>query len=135
MNNHNIEVFHFSWSRIRDKSQFIQPIIKKKPEFLILCVGTNDATTNNSRKIVDTIFQLKSAISKSLPDCRVIVSKPTCRSDNGKAALTIRNLNIHLSHLEMECIKNGNINDKHLGKKGLHSNTLTLNFLNQIRKF
>ena len=52
----------------------------------------------------------------------------------------IRNLDKQLSNLEIECIENYNINDKHLGKKGLHLNKkekgrLVLNFLNQIRKF
>ena len=52
----------------------------------------------------------------------------------------IGNLNKQLSNLEIECIENYNINDKHLGKEGLHSNKkekgrLVLTFLNQIRKF
>ena len=77
---------------------------------------------------------------KCLPDCRVIVSRPTYLGDNDKAALMIGNLNKQLSNLEIECIENYNINDKHLGKEGLHSNKkekgrLVLTFLNQIRKF
>ena len=74
-------------ARISEMSQLIQPIIKKKPEFLILHIETNDATTNDSRKIVDDILLLKSAALNSLPDCRVLVSKPTLRSGNGKDAL------------------------------------------------
>ena len=77
---------------------------------------------------------------KCLPDCRVIVSRPTYLGDNDKAALMIGNLNKQLSNLEIECIENYNINDKYLGKEGLHSNKkekgrLVLTFLNQIRKF
>ena len=78
-----------------------------------------------------------SNILKSLPDCRVIVSKPQFRSDNSKAAPTIQNLDKDLSNLNIECTKNDNINDRHLGKKGLHLNTkgkgrLTLKFLKRF---
>lgn len=82
MNNLNVKVSHFSGARIRGTarvraiSQLNHPIIKKKPEFLMLHIGTYDDTTNDSRKIVDDILLLKSAVLKSLPVCRVIVSKP-----------------------------------------------------------
>ena len=103
MNNRSVKVFYFSWTRIRGISQHMS-IIKKKPELFILHIGTNDATTNDSRKIVNDILLLKSAILKSLPDCRIIVSKPIFRSNNEKVVLTIRNLN-----KQIECIENGNI--------------------------
>ena len=81
---------------------------------------------------------LKCNILKQLPNCIVIVSKPTVRIDHGKANLALRNVNKHLETLE--CIENGNISVQHLGRKGLHLNSkgkgrLALNFLNQIRKF
>ena len=115
-------------------------IIAKQPNYLILHVGTNDATTNTSRKIIDNLLMLKCNILKQLPNCRVIVSKPTIRIDHGKANLTLRNVNKHLETLNLECIENGNISAQHLGRKGLHLNSkgkgrLALNFLNQIRKF
>ena len=83
---------------------------------------------------------LKCNILKQLPNCRVIVSKPTIRIDHGKANLTLRNVNKHLETLNLECIENGNISAQHLGRKGLHLNSkgkgrLAINFLNQIRKF
>ena len=53
----NVKVFHFSGGRIEDISQYITPIIKKQPDYLILHVGTNNATTNTSKKIVDNFKQ------------------------------------------------------------------------------
>ena len=84
---------------------------------------------------------LKTNISKQLPNCRIVLSKPTNRHDHGKADdLTIRNANKHLENLELECIDNNNINTEHLGQKGLHLNPkgkgrLALNFLKQLWKF
>ena len=116
------------------------PIIKKQPDYLILHVGTNDATINTSKKIVDDFLILKPNISKELPSCRLVLSKPIIRHDNGKANLTIRNVNKHLSAFQSECIENDNISSQHLGRKGLHLNPkckdrLALNFTKEIRKF
>ena len=107
---------------------------------LILHAGTNDATTNTSKKIVDDLLILKSNISKQLPSCRIVLLKPIIRHDDGKTNLTIRNVNKHLSALQSECIENANISSQHLGRKGLHLNPkgkgrLALNFIQQIRKF
>ena len=80
---------------------------------------------------------LKSNISKQLPICRIVLSKPIIRHDNGKANLTIRNVNKHLPALQSEFIENDDISSQHLGRKGLHLNPkgkdrLALNFRKQI---
>ena len=80
----NIKVFHFSGARIEDINQYIISIIKKQSDYLIVHVGTNDATTNTSKKIVDDLLILKSYISKQLPSCRIVLSKPILRHNNGK---------------------------------------------------
>ena len=100
----NVKVFYFSGARINDMNHHLMPIIAKQPDYLILHVGTNNATTNTSRKIIDDLLMLKSNILKQLPNCRVIVSKPTIRIDDGKANLTLRNINKHLETLNLECI-------------------------------
>ena len=116
------------------------PIIAKQRDYLILHVGTNAATTNTSRKIIDDLLMLKCNILKQLPNCRVIVFKLTVRIGHGKANLTVRNVNRYLETLNLECIKNGNISAQHFGWKRLCLNSkgkgrLALNFMNQIRKF
>ena len=129
----NVKVFHFSGARIEDLNHYIVPIIKNKPDYLILHVGTNDATTNSSRKIEDDLLMLKTNISKQLPNCRIVLSKPTIRHDLGQANLTTRNVNKHLENLELVSIDNNIINVEHLGHKGLQLNPkskgrLALNF-------
>ena len=108
----------------------LMPIIAKQPDYLILYV----------LYVIGDLVILKCNILQQLPNCRVIVSKPTVRIDHRKANLTLRNVNKHLETLNLECIVNGNISAQHLGLKGLHLNSkgkgkLALNFLNQIRKF
>ena len=83
-------------------------------------------------------MQLKSAISKTLPNCQVIFSQPTLQVDNGKTALTLHRLNEHFSELNLDVISNSNIKVKHIGQKGLHLNPkgksrVALNFIHKIR--
>ena len=77
----NVKVFHFSGARIEDLRHYIVPIIKNKPDYLILHIGTNDATTNSFRKIVEDLLVLRTNISKQLPNWRVVLSKPPNRQD------------------------------------------------------
>ena len=117
-----VKVRDFRGATIGDLKHHIIPIIRKKPDYLILHIGTNDAVNRTSREILDDILQLKNTITKELPRCKVILSRPTIRKDNGKAALTLKHLNEHISQLETESIDNSNIKETHLGKKGLHLN-------------
>ena len=64
----NVKVFHFSGARIEGINQYILPIIMKQPDYLILHVGTNDATTNTSKKIVEDSLILKPNTLKQLPE-------------------------------------------------------------------
>ena len=73
-----------------------------------------------SNEIVDEILTLKSEIVKIHNVCRVIISTPITRTDDGKAALTIRKVNSHFKQLKVEVIDNSNITAQDLGKKGLH---------------
>ena len=77
------------------------PIIAKRPDYLILHVGTNDATTNTSRKIMDHLLMLKCNNLKQLPNCRVLVSKLTVRINHGKANPTLHNVNKTLETLKI----------------------------------
>ena len=97
--------------------------VAKQPDYLILYMGTNDATTNTPGKIIDDLRMLKCNILKQLPNCTVIVSKPTVRINHGKANLMLCNVNKNLETLNLECIENGNISAQHLGQKKLRLNT------------
>ena len=61
-------------------------------------------------------------------------------SDNGKAALTIRQLTNHLINLKIDILDNRNITGKHLNRRGLHlnqsgSNLSAKNIISKLRKF
>ena len=75
----------------------------------------------------------------SLPTCKVFISTPTLRNDDGKAQVTVSQLQKHLLQLKIDTLNNKNINIRQLGGKALHLNQsgsklLSKNFPNTIEK-
>ena len=57
-----------------------------------------------------------------MPNCQVLISCLVRRSDNVKANKTAKNVNNFIKLTKLKFINNGNITDKHLGRRGLHLN-------------
>ena len=135
----NVRIRKFPQATV-DDLYHVHPILHKKPKHIIFHIGTNDATHSTSREILVKLLKLKTLIKETLPETEVTFSTPTIRSDNGKAALTVRNLYDHLLDLNMDILDNRNITSKHLGRKGLHLNKagstrLPKNIIHKLRKF
>ena len=119
---------------------YLIPIIQKKPSNIILHFGTNDAKNLPSRTVLDNLLTLKTLVKDSLPTCKVFISTPTFRTDDGKAQITVSRLTKQLLQLKIDTVNNNNIKIRHLGSKGLHLNQsgsklLSKNFLNATENF
>ena len=79
--------------------------------------GTSDATRSTSREILNEPFKLKTLVKQTLSETDVTFSTPILRSDNGKAALTVRKLCTHLVKLKLHILDHRNITDIHLSRK------------------
>ena len=137
-NNQVLKVRDFRGATIDNLKCHLAPLLKKKPEHIILYIGTNDAVSKTYRQILDELLQLKQYITNTLATYRVIVSRLTIRTDHGKTALILSNFNKHLVQLKVDFIDNVNSKEVHLGKKGLHlnkkgKNKLELSFLQKLR--
>ena len=119
---HNVRIRKFPGATVDDLNYHVHPILRKKPNYIIIHIGTNNATHSIFREILDKLLKLKTLIKETLPETEVTFSAPTIRSDNGKAALTVKNLCGHLLDLNMDILSSRNIKSKHLGHKGLHLN-------------
>ena len=105
----HVKVFYISGARINDMNHHLMPVIANPPNYLILHIGTNDATTNLSIKIIDDLLTLKCDILKQLPNCRVLVPNYTIQISRKKANLTLCNINKNMERLSLECTENSNI--------------------------
>ena len=113
----------FSGANVRDMQDNIKPILRHKPEYIILHVGTNDSLNLPPNEILDKILELKNKIEEINKYCKVIILTPTCRFDSLKAGNTVNELTNMVINLKVPIINNKNINRKHLGYKGLHLNS------------
>ena len=131
---HLVKVKSFPGSTVNDLSHF------KKPTNMAIHTGTSDAHSSTSREIQDDLSKLKSLVNEKLLQCKVWLSTPTLRTDNGKATLTVSQLVNYLLNLNIDVINNRNIKNRHLSRKGLHLNDsgsklLARNFLEKIKSF
>ena len=83
----------------------------------------NDAVSKTSKQILGELRQLRQDVTNILPTCRVIMSRPTIRTDSGKASQTLSNFDKHLGQFT----DNASIKEIHIGKKGLHLNKKSKN--------
>ena len=94
------------------------PLLEKKPSYIVIMAGTNDAITRTSEVILVELLQLKSVIEYALPGCKVVISCPTDRFDDHKAWFTVLHFRRKLNNLQIPLISNDNIRDVDIGKKG-----------------
>ena len=133
-----MKVHDFRGATLADINHHIIPILQKKPEVIILQVETNNSVFRTPPEILDDLLQLKSAITKTQPNCQIIFLQPILRVDNGKVALTLDRLNELFSELNLDVINSNNIKVKRIAQTGLHldpkgKGRLTLNFIYKIR--
>ena len=134
-----VKVKSFSGANVRDMHDNIKPILRHKPEYIILHVRTNDALSLPPNEILDNILELKKKIEEKKKNCKVIFSRPTYLFDNRKAGNIVNELTNILINLNVPIVNNKNISQKHVGYKDLHLNSysssrLAMNLISVIKK-
>ena len=115
-----IKVRCFPGAKFEDFYHYAIPLINKKPDRIVLHMGTNNAPYCTPEKMVDQILELKKFFLQKLPTWEIIISTPTLRADN-TTANNRNNLFVnHLKKLNIKLILNDNIDKKHLNHRGLH---------------
>ena len=135
---YNAKVRCFPGASIDDMYDFLKPHIKKKPTNIILHISSNDSTQKSADKIIEEIKNLKLYIESVLPKVRLYLSCPIVRTDNIRANLTLREVDLYMKSLNYS-VKNDNIDNTCLGRKGLHLNLkgsgrLAINFISLMRR-
>ena len=69
---------------------------------------------------LDKLVELNISVKEMLSGTGVTFSTINIRPNNGKSAITVRNLYYHLVDLNMDILNNSNITGKHLSRKALH---------------
>ena len=89
------------------------PLLNKRPDRIVLHMGTNNAPYCTREKMVDQILGLKNFILQKLPTCEYIISTSTLRTGNNTTANKRSNLFVNpLKKLNIKLILNDNIEKK-----------------------
>ena len=128
--NNKVKVATFPGCTIRDMRDHIKPILRKKPDQLIIHVGTNSLRESESPSACsDEIINLVSPIKRDATDTDVVLSSLTARSDDGQLAIKVEDVNSTLRDFccqnKWKIITHSNIvADHHLNRSGLHLNRI-----------
>ncbi len=139
-----VAVKSFSRSKIEDMRDFLKPLIRKKPDEVILHIVTNDVKDNSkSAEVVAAgILNLGTQVKESLPGTKVSFSSITVRKDRHSIQNKIENVNAILKRMCIEnnwtYIDNSNIDFTCLNRRGLHlnkngSSIISKNYSNHLR--
>ena len=80
-----IKIRYFPGAKIKDMYHYAIPLLKKRPENIILPLGTNDAPYKFGTDIVKDLTALKDFNLEKLPSGKKITrSSPTVRTDTEK---------------------------------------------------
>ena len=117
-----IKVRSFPGATCSDMYHCLVPILERKPDHVILLIGTNDVTHYEVTETVDKLLKLKSFFAEQLPITHIVISHPITRINSKHLAMKIGDIQSHLRKLQIDMIENGNINSNHLNNRGLHLN-------------
>ena len=142
-----MKVRSFPGANTRDLQDYVKPLIRKRPDKIIIVIGTNDIERKPVNDILRSIKLVMDMIQEKLPDCHIVISEIIRRADsrlndaelaklNGK----INTFNQSLKKLNVDILRQHNVIQDHIGRDGLHLNfngneQLALNIIEKLRSF
>ena len=140
----NVRNYTFPGATIENMSHHVIPAIEKKPEEIILHVGTNNLKSDSAQSIAEKISQIATTIQEKSPDTKVTISGIITRKDDVslKEKITEANNLLQTSSEQHSWtfLEHSNIDDRSLNKGGIHLNKkgigiLIKNLITHIRSF
>ena len=122
----------------QDIIDFIKPLLKRSPKYLIIHAGTNDITSGCKTR--ENLESIRKIISESSPTTELIFSQVLPREDkiNSKSLVKVVNNTISdfCDQYNLHFITHENINRNMLAKKLLHLNGAGISkFAQNLKKF
>ena len=137
---YHTKVRAFTGSSIEDLHDYLKPLLKKRPERIILMIATNDLLSKSAADILKGLKSVLDMIHSSLPNCKVVVSEIIRREDRKNLNGKFNEFNRALKTMNVDTLMQQNITREHLGRKGLHANfkdniQLAKNIIDKLRSF
>ena len=135
-----IKVRTFPGATIQVMKFFVVPHLKKKPDNIIIHVGTNNAPHSSPYEMFQEMQSLRNFILKYLPSARITISTPVLRIDKANANDINKTFTELVKESNLDDISHENINESHINEYGLNinrtgSSILAKNLISGIRNF
>ena len=118
----NIKVGFFPGPKIQDMYYYLVPLLRKRPDKIVLHVGTNDAPHIKADEMLQELGKLKSFTWEMLPSGKIILSAPPIRVEKHNANENNIDFIKLLETNDSLLIQQPNIKGNHLNRYGLHLN-------------
>ena len=122
--NKKIIIRFFPGTKTEDLQYHLIPYLKKKPDNIIIHIGTNDSPCKSEDLIYKEFLNVKQITHKHHPECKnIVVSSTIIRTDKQETNNILKKYNNILKEEEKKVIFHNNITPSHLNKDGLHLNS------------
>ena len=127
-----VKVLSFPGATCGDMDHYLQPIISREPDHVILHVGTDDLSSSKPEEVVSKIVSLTNKLKEH--GINVIVSSLIIRCGPLNDRVIEVNELLKANSDKFEIVEHSNISGTHLNGSGLHLNkrgdgALALNFI------
>jgi hypothetical protein len=118
----------FSGSKIEDMTDYLKPLIRRKPDEIILHIGTNNLKDSSAtpQQLAGGISNLGTQIRNSSPSTKICLSALLIRNDNSDLVTKIQDINKRVRDIcvskNWSYIDNSNVDKSCLNRRGLHLN-------------
>ena len=136
-----IKVSYFPGAKIEDLQYHLIPYLKKKPDNIIIHIGTNDSPYKTEDFTCKESVNVKETINKlHVNPKNIVISSPIVRTYNKEANNLLKKYNNILRQEERDITFHNNISASRLHRNGLHLNLndtamLAGKLLSRIRTF
>ena len=123
---HNVRIRAHSGATSLDIKDHIRPIMRRKPDCVLVHCGTNDLTNKDGIDTIETIKEIISEAKDESPHTTIVLSSLTMRRDHEGMSNKVNELSRSLKKLAKEqgipIIDNNNIDIFCLSARKLHLN-------------
>ena len=122
---HHVQIKRNGGATTLDVKDFIKPIVRRKPDLIIIHAGTNDLKDDNVNT-AETLTEIFEAARDVSPETEIVMSSVITRQDKPGIPKRVKNLNKAIVEVcekfNITIMSNSNIGGECLSSKKLHLN-------------
>ena len=135
-----VVVRSFPGANSSEMLDYIKPLVNKKPQQMIIHIGTNDLTLKNPTDTIENLDNIRKLVTQHSPQTDLVFSQLLLRDDKVGLENKVKELNRNLRDFckayNLHLICHTNIDKQMLSKKKLHLNTKgTSQFAKNFKKY